>query len=185
MSETETNIITQNEGERFAIEHNGGVALYGAEKQPPMQHKFGGQIVHTGTPQQPLVHMVCWDEEDSCHVQVAGNVVLTGDPDKPVHVHMRHEFANTHQQTHAIEPMDHSLKVDTRLAEPIHHALQMRTPLQLRFCNPWHIVSDYVLDINLGNNRVISVRLTGATVATPQPCADENCPPPTIQPDHP
>ena len=185
MSDIETTIVTQNEGDRFAIEHNGGVALYGAEKQPPMQHKFGGQIVHTGTPQQPLVHMVCWDEEDSCHVQVAGSVALTGDSEKPVHVQMRHEFATIHQQTHAVEPMDHTLKVDTQLAQPIHHALQMRTPLQLRFCNPWHIVSDYVLEINLGNNRVISVRLTGATVATPQPCADENCPPPTAQPDHP
>jgi hypothetical protein len=57
--------------------------------------------------------------------------------------------------------------METQLADPIHHALQMRTPLQLRFCNPWHVVSDYRMEIHLGENRVISVRLTGATVASP------------------
>jgi hypothetical protein len=75
--------------------------------------------------------------------------------------------------------------VNTQLAQPIHHALQLRTPLELRFCNPWHLVSDYILEINLGNNRVISVRLTGATVATPQPCDNQGCPPAQAQPDHP
>ena len=129
--------------------------------------------------------MICWDEDDSCRVEVSGQVKLTGDAAQPIAVQMRHEFANMHRQELRIEPVDHTLNVKTALAQPIHHALQLRTPLELRFCNPWHMVSDYMLEINLGNNRVISVRLTGATVATPQPCNDERCPPTQAQPDHP
>lgn len=181
MTDTRTIIVTQEKDEQFAVAHAGGVALYGDKQEPAIQHQFGGQVVHTTPPQHPLVHMVCWDEDDTCRVEVSGRVTLAGDEAAPVQVRMRHEFAGDHQQTHRVEPLDHTLRVNTQLAQPIHHALQMRTPLQLRFCNPWQIVSDYTLDINLGNNRVISVRLTGATVATPQPCEDP-CPPPSTQP---
>ncbi|MDZ4719359.1 MAG: hypothetical protein SH847_12965 [Roseiflexaceae bacterium] len=185
MAETETNVITQPEGEQFAIRHDGHIALHGDKEQAPLLHQFGGQVMHSGSAQQPLVHMICWDSDDWCGVRVDGGLTISGNPDQPIQVKMQHEFANPHQQNHHVEPVDHTLHVDSQLARPIHHALQMRTPLQLRFCNPWHIVSDYVLDINLGNNRVISVRLTGATVATPQPCVDEDCPPPNAMPDHP
>lgn len=167
--------VTQNEGEHFAIEQGGGVALYGDKKQPALQHQILGQVIHATNAQQPLVHMVCWDEDDPCKVDVAARVVMVGDETAPVEVKMTHHFTNDHHQTHHIEPVDHTLKVDTKLAEPIHHALQLRTPLQLRFCNPWHIASDYQISLTLGNNRLISIRLTGATVATPQPCDDENC----------
>jgi hypothetical protein len=183
--ERETVIVTQPEGERFAVDHAGAVALHGAKEQPPLLHQFGGQVVHTGAPQQPLVHMVCWDEDNTCGVELSGRVQLAGDPEQPIAVQMRHEFANVHRQELRVEPLAHQLSVNTQLAQPIHHALQLRTPLELRFCNPWHLVSDYMLEINLGNNRVISVRLTGATVATPQPCDDKGCPPAQAQPDHP
>ena len=67
-----------------------------------------------------------------------------------------------------------------------HHALQMRTPLQVRFCNSWQIASDYTIEIRLGDNRVIGVRLTGATVAKPLPCDDdEPCAPVVTHPLHP
>ena len=52
-----------------------------------------------------------------------------------------------------------------------------RSPLDVRFCNPWHVASDYRVEVNLGQNRVIGIRLSGATVATPQACEDP-CPPP-------
>ncbi|HLA43848.1 MAG TPA: hypothetical protein VJZ27_10450, partial [Aggregatilineales bacterium] len=82
---------------------------------------------------------------------------------------------------------DHTLKVDTKLAEPIHHALQLRTPLSVHFCNAWHIASDYVVQVAAGERTLFSIRLTGATVATPQPCDDnENCDPPyKTHPGHP
>lgn len=183
--ETRTIIVTQNEGDRFTQEHHGAVALYGDRGEDPLQHRFGGEVVHATLPQRPLVHMVCWDQDDVGRVEVTGQVTLAGDEAAPLHLRMRHEFANDHHQSHSVAPLDHALQVTTRLAEPIHHALQMRTPVQLRFCNPWHIVSDYALEIGLGNNRRVSLRLTGATICTPQPCQDAPCPPPDTQPGHP
>jgi hypothetical protein len=125
-------------------------------------------MVHGTQPGHPLVHMVCWAEEP-CTVNVRGTLTVAGDPKAPVRVRMQHEFTNDHHQTLSVEPVEHTVHLDTALATPIHHALQMRTPLDVRFTNPWHIASDYRLEINLGNNRVIGIRLTGATVATPQP----------------
>ncbi len=179
MADEKTIIITQNKGEQFSHDHDGGLVLYGAGEQPALQHECGGQVVHTTT--KPLVHMICW-EEKTCSVEVSANVTLSGDKEAPVEVRMSHHFANDHHQTLRVEPLNHSLKVDTKLAEPMHHALQMRTPLQMSFCNPWHVASDYMVEINLGERRVISVRLTGATVATPQPCEDEPCPPASTHP---
>jgi hypothetical protein len=186
MPDEEIITVVQNEGDSFAVDHSGGLALYGHKQQPALQHQFGGQVVHTTDPRQPLVHMICWDETDTCKVEVSGRVILAGDEKAPVQVRMAHHFENDHHQTHHVEPLDHSLKVNTGLAEPIHHAIQMRTPLQLRFCNPWHVASDYIMDINLGRDRHVTIRLTGATVCTPQPCKDdEPCPPPAGQPTHP
>jgi hypothetical protein len=172
MADNRTTIL-QDDGDRFALDH-GGVALHGSDQQPSIRHDVNGVVAHRTLPGQALVHMVCWEEEP-CAVELSGKVTLAGDPDAPVQVRMRHEFANDHHQTLAVEPVDHTVHVDTALDKPVHHALQMRTPLEVRFCNPWHIASDYRLDIDLGRNRVIGIRLTGATVATPQPC-DPPCP---------
>lgn len=155
-------ILRQNEGDALALEHAGRV-----------EHK--AELVHATTPERPLVHMVMWDEK--ANVDVKGRLVLAGDDKAPLEVRMHHAFDNDHRQTHRIE---------TALERPVHHALQMRTPLQVRFCNPWHVASDYTMEIRMGDNRVISVRLTGATVATPQPCPDDKpCAPVNAQPDHP
>jgi hypothetical protein len=181
MADETITIITQKEGERFALDHN-GVALYGDREQPAMQHEVAGQIIHSTL--KPLVHMVCWDEENPCKVEVsgnlalAGNVTLSGDKERPLEVHMAHTFANEHQQTMAIKPFDHTMKVATQLAEPIHHALQMRTPLQLRFCNPWQVDSDYRVEVMMGKTPLFSIQLRGATILTPQPCEDEKPKPP-------
>ena len=176
--ETKIVVVTQHEEERFHLDHEGRVSLYGDRKQPPMRHDFSGQVVHATAPEHPLVHMVCWDEDQLCKVEVSGRVTLAGDDDSPIQVKMAHSFANDHHQTHSIEPVDHSLKVETQLADPIHHALQLRTPLQVRFCNPWNVVSDYVLELAMGERSLLSLRVTGATVLTPQPCEDEKpCPP--------
>lgn len=174
--------IVQDEGARLAHDH-GAVAVHGADSQPAVRHEVAGGVVHATAAGKPLVHMVCWDEEP-CPVELSGRVALVGDADAPVLVRMQHEFANDHHQTHAMEPVDHTLHVDSALASPIHHALQLRTPLEVRFCNPWNIASDYRVEITLGDSRVIAVRLTGATVATPQPC-DDACPPGTTVRSHP
>jgi hypothetical protein len=185
MADEKTLIITQKDGERFALDHEGSLALYGKEDEAAMQHdhRFGGQVAHT-TP-APLVHVIGW-EEHSCTVEHAGRVTVAGDSESPVEVRMSHHFANEHKQSLRVEPFDHALQVRSALAEPIHHALQMRTPVQLRFCNPWHVASDYVFAFRLGQRTLFSIRLAGATVARPQACEDENpCPPVRAVPDHP
>jgi hypothetical protein len=175
MAEEKTVHLRQPAGERLALEQNGAVALYGAAERAPLQHRVSGQVVHGSDPKQPLVHMVNWDEDCAC--EITGRVALVGDEKAPLRVSMAHTFENEHRQAHRIE---------SKLSEPIHHALLMRTPLQVRFCNPWHVASDYSVEIRMGDNRLISVRLTGATVATPQPCADERpCPPLDAGPTHP
>lgn len=180
--------LVQEDNDRLALDH-GAVALHGADDRPAVRHDVTGAVLHGTAPDRPLVHMVCWDEEP-CPVQVSGEVAvngrvaLTGDEHAPVVVRMQHEFVTDHHQSIAVEPVDHTLHVDTALAAPMHHALQMRTPLELRFCNPWHVASDYHLEITLGQSRVLGFRLTGATVATPQPC-EADCPPPTTGGTHP
>lgn len=178
--ETKTVILTQPEGERLALEGTGAVALHGDEKHPPMRHD--AQMVHATAPHHPLVHMVCWDDDDVCRVEVSGRVTLAGDEESPVRVTMAHRFETPHHQTHALapvkfEPMECTVRMPTALASPLHHALQLRTPLQVRFCNTWHVASDYTVEVTMGERKLWSIRLTGATVATPQPCDDEPCPP--------
>lgn len=175
MAEEQTNTIVQVDGDRFALDH-GPVGLHGVCDEPALQHAFSGGVVHSTDPERPLVHMVCWAEEPC---QVEGRVTLVGDEAEPVVVRMQHEFATDHHQTLTVDPVDHNLTVSTAAASPIHHALQLRTPLDVRFCNPWHVASDYQVEVNLGNNRVIGIRLTGATIATPQPCQEPDCPPET------
>ncbi len=179
MSKEKTVTVTQEEDERFR--HEGDVVVYGDCDKAPLRH----DVAHFSSGERPLVHMICWEEESACKVTVDGGITLRGDEKAPVAVRMDHSFNTPHHQTHEVAPLDHTLAVDSALAKPIHHALQMRTPLQLRFCNPWHIASDYMLQMRFGKNQVASIRLTGATVATPQPC-EEPCPEPdTSQPDHP
>jgi hypothetical protein len=176
--ETENVILSQPEGARLALDHEGGLALYGAKEEPALQHQFAGQVVHA-TP-KPLVHMVYWGEEDACRVDLTARVTVAGDPQAPVEVHMAHRFENEHQQHLTIDPLNHSLKVDTALAQPIHHALQIRTPLQVRFCNVWDVASDYTVEVNLGEARLLSIRLTGKTTARPEPCEPECDDPPSV-----
>ena len=175
-NETNTQIITQPEGTAFRTSHQGTVAVHGIEKADPLKHRLSGEVVHSSNAEHPLVHMVMWD--DDCACEVNGRITVVGDAQAPVQAILRHRFENDHPQT---------LSFKTALADPIHHALQMRTPLQVRFCNAWHVASDYTIEINLGRNRVIGVRLTGATIAKPQPCDDEMpCPLPVVsQPIHP
>jgi hypothetical protein len=180
MPDETTNIITQNEGERFAVDHGGGVALYGRKEEQALQHQhqFGGEVIHST--HKPLVHIVGWYEEPF-PVEVNGRVTVVGDEKAPIQVN--HHFANDHHQTLAVEPFTHTMKVATELAEPIHHALQVRTPVELRFCNPWQIDSGYEVEVTLGQIRLLSISLRGSTVCTPQPCAgDEPCDEPTTKP---
>jgi hypothetical protein len=163
--------------------NQGGLALYGDVQKPSLKH------LHSTSAHAPLVHMVCWDEAKPCKMDVdgkidlSGRVELAGDEKHPIPVNMYHHFTNVHHQNLIIEPLDHQLKVETKLSEPIHHALQMRTPLELRFCNPWHVTSNYVFDFKVGRSQVLSISLTGATICAPQPCAgDKPCPPASTAP---
>jgi len=157
--DTRTQLITQpvsSDGEAQAFR------VAGSDCDPPIAHCFEGGVTHRTD--KPVVHMHLWNED--CVGKLDCQVTMRGDAQSPVIV--SHNFAGDHHQAHRIE---------TGLGEPIHHALQMRTPLQLRFCNSWQVASDYSIGVDVGGRRLINIRLTGATVATPQPCDDE-CPPP-------
>ena len=155
---TEIVVLTQPDDERLELGH---VA----------------RVVHEGRPGHPLVHMVCWEEEP-CQVEVTGRVTVAGDTEAPVPLEVTHNFPELHRQHLEVSPLDHNLEVETALDSPIHHALQMRTPLQLRFCNPWNVASDYTIAVQIGDRKLVSVRLTGTTIGTPEPCPpDAPCPP--------
>ncbi|MEG3158886.1 hypothetical protein U1763_00055 [Sphingomonas sp. LB2R24] len=152
--ETETFVITQPliGDERQAFRHAG------SDCDPPIAHRFEGGVTHRTD--QPVVRMHLWDQD--CVGKLDGQVVVRGDRDAPIT--FEHRFADELQQSHRIQ---------TKLAEPIHHALQMRTPLQVRFCNVWQVASDYSVGIDVAGRRLIDIRLTGATVATPLRCDDD------------
>jgi hypothetical protein len=178
MADEEIVILKQEDGDRLALDHD-GLALYGDRERPAMQHEFAGQVVHRTLPGAPLVHVVGWDEDNHVKAELSGSVALVGDPDAPpIQVRMMHEFSDVIQHAHdvSIKPMEHTLHVASKLHEPIHHALQLRTPIQLRFCNAWHVDSDYKIELVIAGMPVISIRVRGATVVTPQPCADGECP---------
>lgn len=189
-SEERTVTVVQKDDDEFRI-RDGGVAVYGRDDTPALRHDIGGVVMHGFAPGAPLVHMHCWDADRACDVHVSGGVdlsgkvTLSGDADAPLPLQMTHRFEGDHHQTLSIDPIDHALEVSTELARPIHHALQMRTPLQLRFCNPWHVASDYAVELRVGKRSFLSIRLTGATVATPQACADDSCPPVVSHPFQP
>jgi len=161
-SETRNVIVSQPDDTPFA--------LAGSDCAPPMQHRVGADITHRT--EKPIVHMHLWNED--CVGKLAGTVTVAGDPDAPVA--LQHRFPDEHRQTHAFT---------TSLAKPVHHALQMRTPLQVRFCNSWHVASDYTVGIQVNGRSLIGIRLTGATVATPQPCPEDECAPETSAAVHP
>jgi len=149
MSEDEKKlVISQPENVPFAISGHDKAAAVKAS------------ILHKT--EEPMVHMHLWDEQCVCNLDV--KLRVEGDPENPINV--AHKFENEHSQTH---------KIETRLSEPVHHALQMRTPLQVRFCNSWNVASDYSVSLNLRGKPLLSLRLTGATIATPKPCPEENC----------
>jgi hypothetical protein len=175
MADPQDVILRQPDDEALRVEHRGTVRVHGDAKADALQHHVGAELVHATPADRPLVHMVLWDEDRTCEIK--GRVTLTGDEAAPVHARLHHSFDSDHRQTHRIE---------TALSSPVHHALQMRTPLQVRFCNSWQIASDYTIEIRLGDNRVIGVRLTGATVAKPLPCEDDQpCAPVITHPLHP
>ena len=171
--------------DKKSLHGHAAVSLYGDKEQPPIAHQFEGRLSHSTTAQHPLVHMVCWESEQTCRVDLSGRVVVAGDDKAPVPLTIVHYFEDPRCKLE-VEPVSHTLDVSTELAKPIHHALQMRTPLQVRFCNTWHVASDYLVDIKMGDRSLFSIRLTGATVATPQPCPEEEpCPQPIAHPGHP
>ncbi|WP_299964314.1 hypothetical protein [uncultured Roseobacter sp.] len=136
-------------------------ALSGSEERAPIRHRVAGDVVHRTD--EPVVHMHLWNEE--CVGKLDHQVHVNADKDNPVNV--AHRFPDTHAQTHQMQ---------TSLAEPVHHALQMRTPLQVRFCNSWQVASDYSVQVGLRGRPFLDIRLTGATVATPQSCPEDEKP---------
>ncbi len=155
-------IVTQPKDTAFAVS--------GSDCDDPLSHNLGGEVTHRTD--KPLVHMHLWNEE--CVGKLDGKVEVSGNAEAPVA--LQHRFPDEHNQTHEMK---------TALDAPVHHALQMRTPLQVRFCNSWHVASDYTIGVTAGDRQLFGIRLTGATVATPQPCPEEECAPTHTKPTHP
>ena len=165
-----TRIIAQSPEDSFA--HNlGGLSVYGDAEQPALKHEMRGscQVTHGSAPQRPLVHVLCWEEDRVCQAEMSGRVTLAGDPQAPFQVQMAHSFATDHRQTHVLAPTEHTHHVDTQPASPIHHALQLNTPLQVRLCNPWLIASQYLVELAIAGTSLLTIRINGETTATPQP----------------
>ncbi|EEW25930.1 hypothetical protein [Rhodobacter ferrooxidans] len=159
MSDEETRhlIVSQPAGAAFA--------LAGSDRHDPLSHRVQADFVHRTD--KPMVHMHLWDDDCACKLE--HEVRFDAGPDKPVN--LAHRFPDTHAQSHEMK---------TALDAPIHHALQMRTPLQVRFCNTWQVASDYTVSVGLRGKPFLDIRLTGATVATPKPCDDDCAPAPQV-----
>lgn len=169
----ETRIITQPEGDEFQV------GLSGQTPDPdgcvrPIVHQ--ARMLHEpAAGGKPFVHMVCWDRDAACAVEHSGEVVHVGDPERPVPLDMRHSTAEPVKMDMAVSPLEHDLGVKTALDRPIHHALQLKTPVQLRFVNPWKAESSYTLEVRLGNRNLMSVNLNGTTTLTPCPPPPDPC----------
>jgi hypothetical protein len=167
----ETRIVTQPEGERFRLALEGPQPdAQGCER--PVLHQ--GRLVHEGgSPELPIVHMVCWDSEDACSLTHGGEVRHVGDPERPVPLDMRHSTAKPVELDLRVSQVSHALGVQTTLQDPIHHALQLKTPIQVRFVNPWEAASQYSIGIAVGGRSVVEVSIRGKTVLTPHPAAPD------------
>jgi hypothetical protein len=147
-------VVSQPKGASFA--------LSGSDPDDPIRHRISAETVLRTD--QPVVHMHLWNEQ--CVGQLEHKVASVTTPKTPFDV--AHRFPDGHQQRHEIA---------STLAAPVHHALQMRTPLQIRFCNTWQVASDYSVSVALRGRPFLDIRLVGATVATPQPCPEDDCAP--------
>lgn len=160
--------MAEEESQNVVVRQRGGdtFALSGSDKHDPLR----GDVVHRTD--EPVVHMHLWNED--CVGKLDHQVKVNADEESPINV--AHRFPDTHDQTHQLQ---------TSLGEPVHHALQMRTPLQVRFCNTWQVASDYSVQVGLRGRPFLDIRLTGATIATPKPCPDDDCTPAEGEKHHP
>ncbi|MCK6528605.1 hypothetical protein L6R50_13965 [Myxococcota bacterium] len=180
----ETRILTQKEGDALRLRLQGG-ALDEDGCPDPVVHQ--GSLAHTGIPgAPPIVHLVRLDEHDcGCSVVHGGTVAHVGDAERPVALDMRHSSTHPVALDVSVARVDHGLDVRTGLQEPIHHALQLKTPVQLRFVNPWEAVSDYAISVHVGTWPAVSIRIRGRTRLTPAPAPPDPCLGPAADPDAP
>ena len=124
----EPKIESPEEASRLVHGH-AAVSLYGDNERPPIHHQFEGHVSHATSPQQPLVHFVTWESERSCHVDLAGRVVLAGDEKAPVPVRVTHYFEDARCKLDVspleVAPLRHSASPDRPVANapqqlPIH-----------------------------------------------------------------
>jgi hypothetical protein len=169
----ETRLITQEPDARFRVEHDG--------QRPdadgcvhPIRHD--ARIVHEGREELPFVHIVQMRQDEPCGVRTSGELAHVGDPERPVPLEMRHSSPHGPVEIDLrVRQAQHELRVSTDLQDPMHHALQLKTPLQVRFVNPWTAQSDYRVSVTLGNRQLLDVRIAGQTILTPRPAPPDSC----------
>ena len=147
MAEEKRIVIRQNPGDELAVDHQGGVAFFGARSQPALQHIHDACVVHET--QKPLVHVHSWDVERG-----------------PVVVPVTHQFQGDHNQTLNIQSFGHDMHVVSRESDPIHHALQMRTPIAVRVGMDCTCVmeSDYTFELRTAERQLFTMTMKGRTV---------------------
>jgi hypothetical protein len=165
--------ITQPEGARFRV------ALEGQEPDDqgclhPIVHH--GVLAHEGgAAERPLRHVLRMDQDVPCELGHSGEMRHTGDPERPVPLDMRHSSPEPVVLDLKVNQARHALAVDTSLTEPMHHALQLKTPLQVRFVNPWEAKSDYAMTVELAGRPLLSFKLQGTTTLRPEAAPPDPC----------
>ena len=164
----ETRVLTTPPGESLRL----SLAGPDAECPPPIPH--AGRLVHEARPgAAPFMHMVCWDEDDTCNVEHTGVVTHVGDAERPIPLQMRHSGEAPIELRVHLDDTEHGLRVRTGRADPIHHALQLHSPLVVRFADQWTASSDYRIAIQLRQQPFLDIRITGRTTLTPTPVLGE------------
>jgi hypothetical protein len=109
------------------------------------------------------------DCRDPLSHRFSGEVAHTTPPEQPlVHRVCWDETRDVRGRVAVVGDAEEPVTVDHRF--PDHHP-------QTHTVNAWRIASNYTVDIDVAGRRWMSIRLTGATVATPRPCEDDDCPP--------
>jgi hypothetical protein len=169
----ETRIITQAPTDRFRVEHD-GQRPDAAGCVHPIRHD--ARLVHEGGREElPFVHLVQMKQDEPCGVRTSGEIAHVGDPQRPVPLDMRHSSQAPVELDLRVRQLEHELRVSTGLQDPMHHALQLKTPLQVRFVNPWVAQSDYRVSVTLGKRRLIDVHIAGQTILSPRPAPPDPC----------
>jgi len=157
--------ITQPDGKSFRVAHEGQTPDDEGCIHPIIHQ---GTLLHEGHEKRPLYHKVHFTHDESHALSHRGALTHRVDPATPVPLDMRHSTQEPVKLDLQVRSLGHQMGVTTTLQDPIHHALQLKTPLQVRFVNPWHAQSEYSFSLDVAGRTVMSLSVRGSTVFSPR-----------------